>query len=190
MSGRGQPLSRYSGVAIALHWTIAILIIANIAGALITDGWQGPTRGLVMGMHKATGMLVLVLSLARLAWRLGHKPPPLPAGIRPWERMASQTVHFLFYFLLIAMPLSGWLMVSAADERRPFNFFGLFDLPFLPVQGDKALRGLGHDAHGILGYLMLALVVLHICAALKHHFFDRTRLIARMWRGQGASAIS
>lgn len=184
MAGSGQPLSRYSSVAILLHWTIAILIIANIAGALITDGWEGPARGLVMGMHKAAGMLVLVLSLARLAWRLGHRPPPLPAEIRPWERMASASAYVAFYFLMIAMPLSGWLMVSAAEKRRPFNFFGLFDLPFLPVQGDKALGGLGHDAHGILGYLLLALVVLHVAAALKHHFFDRTRLIARMWPGQ------
>lgn len=181
MEAPAPVLSRYSRGAILFHWTIAILIIANIAGALITDDWEGPARGLVMGLHKATGMTVLVLSVMRLAWRLTHRPPPLPPRIRPWERLAAGTAYVVFYALMIAMPVSGWLMISASATRRPFTWFGLFDLPYLPVQGDKALGGIGHEAHEILGYLTIALIVLHVAAALKHHFLDETRLIARMW---------
>lgn len=82
----GYPNSRYSRGAIAFHWVIAALIIANLAGALISDDWDKPARALVMGLHKATGITILILSLARIAWRVGHKPPPLPPGSGPGKR--------------------------------------------------------------------------------------------------------
>lgn len=182
----GHLSSRYSRGAIAFHWVIAALIIANLAGALISDDWEGPARALIMGLHKATGMTILMLSLARIGWRIGHKPPPLPPAIRPWERAAANTAYILFYALMIVLPLTGWLMVSASATRRPFNWYGLFDLPFLPVQGNKAFGGFSHEAHELLGYATIALLSLHILAALKHHFFDGTRLIARMWPGPAA----
>jgi cytochrome b561 len=183
----GSALSRYSRGAIVFHWTIAILIIGNIAGALISDDWEGPARAAIMGLHKATGITILVLSLARLAWRLAHKPPPLPAGIRPWERAAAGTVYVIFYALMIILPLTGWLMISASETRRPFSWYWLFDLPYLPVRGDKALGGFAHEAHEVLGYTMIALLLLHISAAIKHHFIDNTRLISRMLPGKTAA---
>ena len=76
------------------------------------------------------------------------------------------------------MPLTGWLMVSGSDERRPLNWFGLFDIPYLPVS--KAVGGFGHSAHGVLGWLMLALVVLHVAAALRHHLILRNAVLTRM----------
>lgn len=182
----GYPNSRYSRGAIAFHWVIAALIIANLAGALISDDWDKPARALVMGLHKATGITILILSLARIAWRVGHKPPPLPPGIRSWEKAAANTAYVVFYAMMIMLPLTGWLMISASATRRPFAWYGLFDLPFLPVQGNKPLNGFAHEAHELLGYAMIALLLLHILAALKHHFFDGTRLIARMWPGPAA----
>ena len=180
----GAARSRYSGGAILFHWVIAALIIANLVGALVSDDWHGPARATVMGLHKATGLTILVLSLARIGWRLAHRPPPFPAEIRQIEAAVARIVHWLFYVLMIVMPLSGWLMISAGAPRKPFSWYGMFDLPFLPVQGDKALGDAAHEAHEVLGYAMIALIVLHVLAALKHHFFDQTRLIHRMWPGR------
>jgi cytochrome b561 len=184
----GATRSRYSGGAIAFHWLIALLIIANIAVALVTDDWHGPARSAAMQFHKATGLTVLVLSIGRLVWRLVHRPPPFPADVRPWEAVVARTVHWLFYALMVVMPLSGWLMISAPAERKPLLWYGFFDLPYLPVQGHKTLGGFAHETHEVLGYALIALIVLHAGAALKHHFFDQSRLITRMWPGRVAAS--
>ena len=182
----GASRSRYSGGAIVFHWVIALLIIANIAIALVTDDWEGPARRLAMDVHKATGLTVLVLSVLRLAWRLFHRPPPFPATIRPIEAIGARTVHWLVYVLMLALPLSGWTMISAAASHRPLTWYGLFELPYLPVQGARAVGNMAHEVHEVLGYAMIALLALHVLAALKHHFLDGTRLMMRMWPGQVA----
>lgn len=184
----GATRSRYSAGAIAFHWVIALLIIVNIVIALATDDWHGPARSAAMQIHKATGLTILVLSIARIAWRLAHRPPPFPAVIRRWEAVVARTVHWLFYVLMIVLPLSGWLMISAAGQRKPFSWYGLFGLPYLPVQGDKAMGGFAHETHEVLGYAMIALIALHVAAALKHHYFDQTRLLARMWPRRSATS--
>jgi len=121
---------------------------------------------------------VLVLTAGRVAWRLVHRPPPLPPETRAWEKGVAHATHWTLYLLLIAMPVTGWLMVSGSDKRRPLDWFGLFDIPYLPVS--KAAGGFGHEAHELLGWLMLALVVLHIAAALRHHLILRNAVLARM----------
>lgn len=183
----GATRSRYSSGAILFHWTIAVLIIANIAVALITDGWEGPARGSAMAFHKATGITVLVLSALRILWRLVHRPPPFPSEIRPVEAFVARSVHWIFYALMIVMPMSGWLMSSASATPRPLSWYGLFPIPHLPVQGNKALGGLSHDTHEILGYVFIALIVLHVLAALKHHFVDGTGMVFRMWPGRASA---
>jgi cytochrome b561 len=184
----GATRSRYSRGAIAFHWVIALLIVANIALALVTDDWHGPVRSAAIQIHKATGLTILVLSIARVIWRLAHRPPAFPAEIRRWEAVAARSVHWLFYALMVVLPMSGWLMVSVSSHRKPLNWYGLFDLPYLPVQGAKAIGGFAHETHETLGYAMIALIVLHVAAALKHHYFDRTRLIARMWPAEVAAS--
>jgi cytochrome b561 len=183
----GATRSRYSGGAIAFHWTIAVLIVVNIAVALISDDWHGPPRAPAIGFHKATGITVLVLSIGRLVWRLVHRPPPFPSEIKPWEAVGARLVHWLFYVLMVVMPMSGWLMISAAAERKPLNWYGFFPLPYLPVQGQKGLGGFAHETHEVLGYAMIALLVLHVAAALKHHFLDNSRLLLRMWPHRAVS---
>lgn len=184
----GATRSRYSGGAIAFHWIIAVLIVANLIGAWVTEDWEGPARGFAMGLHKATGFTVLVLSLGRLVWRLVHRPPPFPAGIGGLEAVAARTAHWLFYLLMIAIPLTGWLMISAADPRRPFVWYGAFDLPYLPVRGNKALGGFAHDAHEILGWAFVVLLGLHVAGALKHHLRDHPGFIGRMLPGGPAAS--
>ncbi len=169
-----DPVGRYSTVAMWFHWVIAALVILNLAIGLLHDALPGQS----MPLHKSIGLTVLALTAARVAWRLGHRPPPLPAHTPGWERGAAHATHWLLYLLMIAMPVTGWLMVSGSAQRRPLDWFGLFDLPYLPV--GAAAGGFGHEAHEILGWLMLALVVLHVGAALRHRLILRDRVLARM----------
>ncbi len=168
------PTVHYSTVAMWFHWTIAALVIANLVIGLFHDALPGGS----MPAHKAIGLTVLALTLARITWRLGHRPPPLPATTPGWERGAAHATHWLLYILMVAMPVTGWMMVSGSTTRRPLDWFGLFDLPYLPI-GSQA-GGIGHDAHAILGWLMLALVALHVAAALRHRLILRDGLLARM----------
>lgn len=167
---------RYTGVAIALHWTIAAMILVNLALGLFHDAL--PDRWRVMPVHKALGITVLILSLVRLGWRLTNPPPPLPRNMSRWERQAATLTHRAFYALLIVLPLSGWIMSSGGNPPRPLDWFGLFPLPHLPV--DRATTGIGRAAHGPLGYLMTALVGLHVAGALRHHFVRHDGLLGRM----------
>lgn len=168
---------RYTKVAIWLHWLIALAVIANIGLAMLTEGLPRETHRAAMGVHKALGITVLVLTLLRILWRLGHKPPPLPPATAGWQRWASRVVHFLFYVLLILLPLSGWVWMSAAD--RPIDFFGLFTVPTL-IAPNKEIADVLHERHEMLGLMMLGLVVIHLLAVAKHHLFDRNRQLSRM----------
>ena len=166
---------RYTSGAIAFHWLIAAAILFNLWLGIWHDDL--PKAWKVMPVHKAVGITVLVLSLARLAWRLTHRPPPLPIASPMWERTAAKGAHWLLYFLTIAVPLTGWMMVSAGT-LRPLNWFGLFPIPYLPI--GKAAGSFGHEAHEILGYGLAALVVIHILAALRHHLLLRDSTLVRM----------
>ena len=177
---------RYSHGAIAFHWTIAVLVIVNLAIGLLHD--VVPALRAWMSAHKAIGITVLVLTIGRIAWRLAHRPPPLPADTRGWERGAAHGVHWLLYALLLAMPLTGWMMVSGPPVRKPLSWFGLFDIPSLPVSPSGS--GFGHEAHALLGWLMLALVVLHVAAALRHHFILRDQDAAPDGAGPARSALN
>ena len=173
----GTAGPRYTKVAIWLHWLIGLAVIANIGLAMLTEDMPRETHRAAMDIHKALGIAVLALTVLRILWRLGHKPPPLPAATPIWQRPLSKIVHFLFYALLILLPLSGWVWMSAAD--RPVNFFGLFTIPTI-VAPNEGLADVMHDRHEVLGLTMLALAAIHILAALKHQFVDRTGLIGRM----------
>jgi cytochrome b561 len=179
----GAGLVRYTRVAIALHWTIATLIVANLTIGLLHDSLL---KG-ALPLHKSIGMLVLLLGVARLGWRMGHRPPPLPASVRRWERRVSATVHWLFYALMILIPLSGWIFTSASLKRHPLSFFGLFPLPMFPVPQDKAIASVWADRHELMAYLMIALLLLHIAGALKHRFVERDRVLDRMLPGTALS---
>lgn len=171
--------ARYSSVAIAFHWTIAVLVIFNLTVGALHDAV--PVLARLMGAHKVIGIAVLVLTGGRVAWRLAHRPPPLPAATKAWEKALAHATHWTLYVLLIAMPVTGWVMVSGAAKRRPLDAFGLFDIPYLPVS--RTAGDVGQQAHGVLGWLMLALVVLHVAAALRHHLILRDGVLGRMLPG-------
>lgn len=171
-----ERTDRYSTVAIWFHWTIALLVILNLAVGILHD--PIPALRSWMGAHKAIGITVLVLTLGRVIWRITHPAPPLPAGTPGWEKGLAHATHGTLYLLMIAMPVTGWMMVSGSAKPGGLSWFGLFDIPYLPVS--KATGGFGHSAHGVLGWLMVALVVLHVAAALRHHLILRNNVLARM----------
>jgi cytochrome b561 len=130
---------------------------------------------------------VLMLSIIRLIWRLTHRPPPLPATVQRWEKGLAHAVHWLLYALMILIPLSGWVFTSASPKRHALDFFGILTLPMFPIAQDKSVSHTVAERHEQLAYLMIALIVLHVGAALKHRFVDGDRTLDRMLPSHGSS---
>ena len=172
---------RYSTPAIVLHWLVALLIfVAFPLGLYMADLPLSPEKLKLFSYHKWIGVTVLLLVAVRLSWRLTHTPPPLPAGIAAWQRRAGAVVHGLLYLLMIAIPLSGWLMSSAKGFQTVW--FGVLPLPDL-IEKNRELGELLAGVHKALNFSLLALVILHAGAALKHHFIERQSFLQRMgWR--------
>ncbi|MBY0423773.1 MAG: cytochrome b [Parvularculaceae bacterium] len=177
---------RYTAVAIGLHWLIALLIVGQIAGGFIMadlpDG--SPLKFQAFQLHKSFGLTVLILTVVRLGWRIGHKPPPLPAAMPGWEKAAARATHVGFYALLIALPLLGWAFVSATPFQVPTFLFGVIPWPHLPffegVADRKAVAEQIMGLHEAAAFVMIGLAALHVLAALKHHFVNRDPVLARM----------
>ena len=130
---------RYSGVAMLFHWAIATLVIMNWLIADRAHELKGPDGAALFAYHKAWGMLILALTLGRLAWRFTHPVAPLPNYYAGWERMLARTVHVIFYVLLIGLPLGAWYANSLGGKA--VDFFGPFTIPALPVGHNKKLSG-------------------------------------------------
>lgn len=176
MALRNDP-QRYGAVAQTLHWTIVVLIVVQVSLALIADDLpRGVEKLALISRHKSFGITILALVILRIVWRLLNAPPPLPPLPR-WQHIAAKVSHWGMYALLLAMPLSGWMMSSSANY--PVSWFGLFQLPDL-VAPSKPLNHLMHDSHETFAILLLTLIGLHVAAALKHQFWDRDSVLRRM----------
>ena len=173
----GMP---YSTAAIVLHWLVALLLlVAFPLGVYMHELPLSPDKLKLYSYHKWLGITVLMLVAIRLSWRLTHTPP-LQADIASWQRRASAIVHGLMYLLMLAIPLSGWLMSSAKGFQTVW--FGVLPLPDL-VGKNRELGDLLAEVHEALNFTLLALVVLHVGAALQHHFIERRPFLQRMgWR--------
>jgi cytochrome b561 len=179
--------TRYSTVAILLHWTIAAAIVAQLATGLwmvraIRFAGSQAVAFHAYQWHKSLGLMILVLSLLRLCWRLGNPPPPLPATMTGIERKAAKAIHGLFYLLTLGTPFVGWAMVSASPLGLPTMVFGLFEWPHIAwlVGLDGSVEAVFKTAHRAMGYALIGLLTLHVVAALKHHLIDRDDVLSRM----------
>lgn len=164
-------------VAIILHWVMAILIIGLLAfGLYMTRIPISAQKLKLFGWHKEFGMLVLMLIIVRLTWRLQNTTPSL-ANLPWWEEIAARIVHLAFYFLMFALPITGWLVTSAAD--LPVSFFGWFVFPNL-ISPDEGQRLLFTEVHKWLAYLLIVIFCMHVGAALKHYFINKDAIMQRM----------
>jgi cytochrome b561 len=179
--------SAYSRAAIVLHWAMALLILGNLAGgfwmASLFEAEDPAARDLgfrLVQLHKSTGLTILLLALARLALRLREGFPPLPEHMTGNERRLARLTHWGFYALMIGLPLSGWAMVSMSPLGLPTLWFGLFEWPHLPLATSKPGAEAAGGVHEALAFGAIALLLLHVAGALKHHFLDRDDVLARM----------
>ena len=169
---------RYTATAISLHWLIAIGIAGTFSlGLYMHELPLSPTKLQLYSWHKWAGVSLFALIVVRLLWRATHAAPPLPAQMPALQRLAANATHWALYALMVAVPLSGWLMSSAKGFQTVW--FGVLPLPDL-VAKDAALGDLLQDVHEALNLTMLGLVLLHAVAALKHHFIDRDDVLTRM----------
>lgn len=168
---------QWGSVAKFFHWVTALIIIGNGIFGLMMDLASSPMQKINwLALHKSIGLTVLALLLLRLVWRLGDRRPAEDPAPR-WQQLAAHGVHLLLYLLIAAIPLSGWWFNSVTG--KPLQFFKLFNLPPLGA-ANQDLRHLSHSIHENLFWILVALLVLHVGGALKHHLFDRDNTLLRM----------
>lgn len=169
---------KYTGPAIALHWIMALGLLGMLfLGIWMTSLPDSDAKFKLYDWHGWTGVTMLVLALCRLAWRLTHRPPELPGTLPDFARHAAETAHNVLYVLMLAQPIVGWLMNSA--NGYPTSWFGVLTLPTL-IPKDEAFGHQLQVLHGALGYSLLALIGVHVAAALKHQLIDKTGLLSRL----------
>ena len=180
---------RYTGVAIALHWLIALCVFGLLAvGFWMTDAIEEEASRqaafTAYQWHKTFGIMVLLLTALRLVWRLTHRAPPLPPGMPAWQQAAAKVSHWGFYALTLAVPLAGWAMVSASPYGFPTMLFGVIEWPHIGpltrVADKQAVAEALSETHEYLAIALLVLIGLHVAAAVKHQWLDRDGLLARM----------
>jgi cytochrome b561/polyisoprenoid-binding protein YceI len=188
-TARPAHAARYSTIAILLHWLIAAAIILQIVLSSRMKA-HTPEGFALIQLHKSVGITVLLLSLVRLGWRLANPPAPLPADMARWERTLAHVTHVGLYVIMIGMPLTGWLMVSASRTQIPTLLYGAVHWPDIPgVAGlapaaKKMWHEIGETGHGLLAKLVWALVALHVAGALKHQLFSKDEpVLGRMAPG-------
>jgi cytochrome b561 len=168
---------RWGSVAQILHWLIVALIIVQVILALMAAQLHGMPKLAMLARHKSVGITILMLAVVRLLWRLVNPTPPLPLTLKPYERFLANFTHAALYFLIFAMPLTGWIMTSA--RGFPVSWFNLFQLPDL-VAKNRPLYEAMVETHEALAWTLGAVALLHLLGALKHHFVMKDTVLRRM----------
>ncbi len=176
--------SRYNIVAIILHWVMAIAFLLMLGSGLAFDNIE-MSQSLKFNMyqwHKSLGVLLLITFFIRVGWRLFHKPPSLPQSYKKLDIIGAKLGHIGLYALMIAMPLTGWLMVSSSPYGLPTIVFGWFEWPHIDfVQGSEVINKLSKNMHEILSWIFIAMIAVHVAAVIKHIKMDKINLLKRMW---------
>lgn len=171
--------TKYTKPAIFLHWlTAALIISAFVLGITMVDiPGLTPTKLRYFSWHKWLGITVLGLACLRLLWRLRHPAPPYPDSMPAWQKQAAHALHGLLYFLMFSVPLSGYFYSLAAGV--PVLYLGVIPLP-VPIGPNPELKPLLKQVHYVLNMTLLAGFLLHVLAALKHHFIEKDNIFRRM----------
>ena len=188
-AGPAPGRTRYTSVAIALHWVIALGIVAMLAmGLAMTHVKLTPfTQFKLYQLHKSIGITILLAAALRLLWRVTHRPPALPDGMPGWEKGAAEGTHLLLYGLMIGMPLVGWALVSAAPLNIPTVLYGVIPWPHIPIFAQWHIKAQAAPVlariHAYGGYALIGFLLLHAGAALRHHLVLRDDVLRRMIPG-------
>jgi len=181
--------TRYTSVAIALHWTIGLGIVAMLAmGLVMTHVKLAPfTQLKLYQLHKSVGITILLAAALRLLWRFAHRPPALPDDMPRWEKGAAEGTHVLLYGLMIGMPLVGWALVSASPLNIPTVLYGVIPWPHIPIFAQWHIKAQAAPVlariHAYGGYALIGFLLLHAGAALRHHLVLRDDVLRRMIPG-------
>ena len=172
-----MALSRYNLTARVLHWLVAVLVIAQLSLGFAAD-WAGrPLAAFLLDQHVRIGLLILSLMILRLLWRLVKYVPPPPPTMPKWQVWAAKAAHWLLYLLLFILPVSGYVLWAWIG--RQLDWFGLFPIPILFTGGeDETWRSIAGYTHSYAGFVLIALLMTHIGAALWHEFINGDRLIS------------
>lgn len=185
MPSLNLTVSHFTRTAVGLHWIVSGLVLtALFMGWTMTEMQVSPQRLKVYNWHKWVGVTVLLLAIVRLAWRLTHRAPPLETSVPAWQRLAAHASHTLLYLLLLVMPVTGWIYSNYSGY--PVVYLGKVPLPDL-VERDRELAATWLDVHVTISIVLVAVVALHVLAALYHHFIVRDGTLRRMlaWRAPG-----
>lgn len=170
--------ARYGVIAQLFHWIIVALVVTQFVLANKAEDLPlGMAKLITLAQHKSVGITILGLALLRLVWRLLGATPPLPTTTARWQTLAARASHFLLYALLLIIPVLGWLMSSARNFS--VSWFGLITLPDF-IEPSEAAFDFFHVAHETAAKTLFVLALVHIAAALKHHFIDRDDVLRRM----------
>lgn len=173
-----NTVKRWGAVSQLLHWVTVGLIITQFVLANIAEGLPNNMQKLgVLANHKSIGMTILMLAVLRLLWRQSGPRPTLPGTLKAWEQILARLSHLALYGLLFAVPIAGWIMSSA--RNFPVSWFGKFQFPDLVAPSDEVFRT-ARDAHELLAFSLGLVAILHLLAALKHHFFYKDDVLKRM----------
>ena len=176
-----DPIRRYSNAAVTFHWVTAALVLTQVViGFSFAEFMDdGGAKANLFAWHKTLGALILVLTLIRLAYRLKDPPPPFPTDLPPWRRVAAVWNHRAFYFMLIVLPLTGLIAVSGHSPKGTTQLVGGLTIPIIPGI-DEATGETSGDVHVILVFTTIALLLLHVAAAVSQQFFEHDRAAGRM----------
>jgi cytochrome b561 len=179
MSDKVEP--GYSATARLFHWLTAALVLLTVPiGIVMANVDVGPAKDVLYNLHRSIGVVLLPLVLARLIYRLMHPPPPLPVTVSAAQGRAAAVTHWALYAMLLLQAMVGWVATSA--YRAPISVFWMFELPPIWPE-DRPFSEMLFDVHRTMGLTLLALVVLHVGAALFHHFVQKDVVLLRMIRG-------
>ncbi len=168
----------YGQITKSFHWLIALLVVLMLILGASLDDFSEPAKIILINVHKSIGLTILLLMILRFFWRLSNPIPALPATTATWEKIVVRASHLLWYVCLIAMPLTGWMMSTAAGKLPNFWWIAKIGVPGIPQS--KPLAETISNIHTILAWVITALLVFHILGALKHQFIDKDFVLKRM----------
>jgi cytochrome b561 len=181
MTAFASAASGYSGIARFLHWATFVLMLMLIpAGLIMVNAEPGPLQNILFDLHRSLGVTIAVLTLIRLMYRLTNPPPPMEATIAPLQRMAAHTLHWVLYAGLILLPIGG--AMGAFMFGASLNYFWLFTIA-PPIERNPEFAKEILQFHGLISKIFGLLILVHISAALMHHFVFKDRTLIKMVRG-------